>query len=252
MTRLSAAAVVSTIALVLSLSIDRIAARECTFYGVGPDTPLFTPEMGFSDYTVWYFDAAGEHIYDVIMADGVIVKSTADKFRKFLRDYEREYGPFRPGTFVYLNSGGGDLDGGLALGRLIREKRFNTAIGTLPSKFELPPSKPPYGGACLSSCTFTFLGGVERQVHAGDIYGVHRFRFEGAPQGDLADDAQIVGGELLAYVREMGVNQSLIEDMTASGPKAINHLSIARLRQLHVITSSKLLDGKLPDWMSCR
>jgi len=61
MTRFLAAA--AAIALALFFPIDRIVARECTFCGVGSDTPLFTSEMELYNYVVRYFDATGEHIY---------------------------------------------------------------------------------------------------------------------------------------------------------------------------------------------
>jgi hypothetical protein len=51
---------------------------------------------------------------------------------------------------VWLNSGGGSVNGGSRLGYAIRALRFNTVV--------------PAGAECHSACTMAFLGGVHRTI----------------------------------------------------------------------------------------
>lgn len=250
MIRLLGASAMCGAALAASLLVHPVLATECTFNQTIRSTDnVFPPEMDFSMY-YWKPRENPPEETAAIMADGVIVKnSTANKLKNFLDNFENEHHYSSKGLYMYLQSPGGNLGEGLKLGRIIRAYKLNTAIGTAP-QYPMPFDSPETG-ACLSACTFMFLGGVVRHVHADDIYGVHRFFFDGNAMGTV-DSAQQIMGDLLAYVREMGVDQSLVEDMTESGPDKVNHLSVERMQQLHVITSSSLLNGKTASWMSCR
>ena len=58
-----------------------------------------------------------------IVAEGEITRETPQKFKKFLKEED-------PGAFiVVLNSPGGNLFGGIELGRIIRENGFHTKVG---------------------------------------------------------------------------------------------------------------------------
>jgi len=60
---------------------------------------------------------------------------------------------------VWLSSGGGDLDEGIAVGEVFR--RFQVTV-------RVPP-----GNSCVSACTVAFLGGVFRYVDPEATYEVH-------------------------------------------------------------------------------
>jgi hypothetical protein len=62
---------------------------------------------------------------------------------------------------VWLNSPGGTLTEGIAMGRLLRKKGLLTRV--------------PNGAACASACTFAFLGGPIRIIDSDAYYGVHMF-----------------------------------------------------------------------------
>jgi hypothetical protein len=201
-------------------------------------------------FTLWHSDAGllfGEGSKDYIFADGDFVDDTADTFQKFLEQNP----PKLPNTTVVLNSDGGNLQAGLALGRLIRKNKLWTQIGsllpvnigvspTVPAKmapYLRKPSSPPFPGYCYSSCTFAFLGGAFRFLDYGSDYGVHRFSFTNPQSGeDLSDDAQQMSGALVQYVVEMGVNAQFITQMSLKGPDDINHLTMQQLVALNVIT----------------
>ncbi|MGH7095903.1 MAG: hypothetical protein ACREFB_20540, partial [Stellaceae bacterium] len=177
-------------------------------------------------FTSWHNDAGilfGEGSRDYIFADGDITADTPAEFQKFL-DANHPAAT----TTVVLNSNGGDLGAGLAIGRLIRKYKLWTQVGSLlPVNIGVSPtvpdrmvpylrvsSAPPYSGYCYSSCTFAFLGGVSRFIDYGSDYGVHRFAFVNPTSStDIGDEAQQMSGELVRYVVEMGVNAQFVTQM---------------------------------------
>ena len=88
---------------------------------------------------------------------------------------------------LYLHSPGGNLAGGMALGRVIRENRLHTFIGQFDPNQKFVGGKP---GSCYSACAIAFLGGEFRYWTNGSVYGVHRFFWKGRSDND-ADVAQI-------------------------------------------------------------
>ena len=106
-----------------------------------------------------------------IFANGVILNETPAAFERFLK--EPRHGRLGPGTDLYLNSGGGIVDAGLALGRMVRSEQFSTWVGTQATGAGLHSKPIAVPGFCASSCTLVFLGGVERYFSAG-VFGLHR------------------------------------------------------------------------------
>jgi hypothetical protein len=62
---------------------------------------------------------------------------------------------------IFLFSGGGDLDEGVKLGKILR--RYSQYVVV------------PKGASCVSACTVAFLGGVLREVQPGGSYEVHAY-----------------------------------------------------------------------------
>ena len=96
---------------------------------------------------------------------------------------------------IVLHSPGGSVSDALQMGRLIRQKGFNTAVET--------------GRYCASSCPLVFAGGVER--YAGDkaTLGVHQvFSIPqvGVVPSDSSETVQRVAAECQRYLRDMGVD----------------------------------------------
>ena len=117
---------------------------------------------------------------NIIVADGDITRDTSKYFRKFLAT-----SPLDGSIFVVaLNSPGGDLLGGLELGRLIRSENLHTAV----LKFRRHPlsgelireSEEP--GSCFSACALAFLGGNRRELISESKLGFHQFS---SAQGSL-------------------------------------------------------------------
>ena len=97
---------------------------------------------------------------------------------------------------VVLNSPGGSVADALAMGRLIRERKFATEVEA--------------GRYCVSSCPLMFAGGVER--YAGDraTIGVHQVAaIRSAANGPSRDEmsvAQDISARCQRYLGDMGVS----------------------------------------------
>src|SRR4051812_6939683 len=96
---------------------------------------------------------------------------------------------------VVLNSPGGSVIDALAMGRLIRERKFATEVEA--------------GKYCASSCPLVFAGGVERRAGDKAAIGVHQVAAispdAGAPRDDMAM-AQRISAHCQRYLGDMGIN----------------------------------------------
>jgi hypothetical protein len=169
-----------------------------------------------------------------IYASGDIEQETPLSFEKLVSENRI------PGhSIVFFDSLGGNLYAGMDLGRMIRRQRLITYIG---SKGEIQEFGPDIGrlhlskpGHCMSACSLAFLGGIFRYRNGG-VYGVHRFYSTAEPHLD-SDQAQIISGAILQYLREMGVEPELFNEMTEAGRSDVKILTEDRLLALKVINN---------------
>lgn len=116
-------------------------------------------------------------------------------FKAFKAEVEKRGGYVKT---VVLNSTGGSVQDAIAMGRLIREKKFATAVEN--------------GGYCASSCPLVFAGGAERRAGDKAVVGVHQAFSPGDPGFDGARgmaEAQRISAECQKYLAEMGVDLRL-------------------------------------------
>lgn len=124
-----------------------------------------------------------------LLATGTIVPGTS---AQFAAEIAKRGGYV---TTVVLASPGGAVADALAMGRLIRDKKFGTEVES--------------AHYCASSCPLVFAGGVARRAGQRAAIGVHQVSAMGAialPTGDGMQDAQIVSAVCQRYLREMGVD----------------------------------------------
>jgi hypothetical protein len=100
---------------------------------------------------------------------------------------------------VVLNSPGGSVTDALAMGRLIREKRFATEVEA--------------GKYCVSSCPLVFAGGIDRRAGDKAMIGVHqvaamRSAADGPPRDEMSI-AQNISARCQRYLGDMGVSQQV-------------------------------------------
>src|SRR5690242_9226073 len=169
----------------------------------------------------------GSLLIDVVPPATIVLQGTIDEGAAQRLREEIAARDLRAATVV-LDSPGGLLAEGMALGRLIRSRGYSTAVAR--------------GGACHSACVFALLGGVYRFAGAQSRIGVHRF--SSTSPGVDADAAQIVSAVVMNYIREMGADVALFDRMARMGSDQVLVLSPKELRQLGVIN-----DGRLePHW----
>ena len=115
--------------------------------------------------------------------------------------------------------------GGLALGRAIREMRFDTVLETIHDT-----------AACYSACAYAFLGGVSRRIGPGFI-GFHQFSL--ATESRMVDGAVVGTSQelmmtLASYISEMGVSAERLPIATGAAPSKIRVLTVEEANHLKV------------------
>jgi hypothetical protein len=96
---------------------------------------------------------------------------------------------------VVLNSPGGSVTDALAMGRLIRERKFATEVEA--------------GRYCASSCPLVFAGGIERRAGDKAAIGVHQvaaISSASAVPRDEMDVAQRISARCQRYLGDMGLS----------------------------------------------
>lgn len=171
-----------------------------------------------------------------IMAAGVIDRDTPARFAAFLNGARRAGGFLPPTATVCFDSPGGDLQGGLELGRAIRKLGFGTCLA--PAYFRVTSLAAGTDEVfardviCASACAFAFAGGVTREVEPNSKYGVHQFFGARAPIGDSSTQITMVA--LAQYLEEMGVSRALLDLASLVRPQSMRWLTPEEMRQLHV------------------
>lgn len=172
-----------------------------------------------------------------IYADGEITEDTPAKFEEFLKTtaiWKRQR--------IVLNSGGGNVIGGIRLGEIIRKHGFRTAVSKTVKAGDYSDAAP---GICASACVFALAGGVERNASEGSRIGVHRMGVDFARlYGDkpitvkhmtenLSDIQQAVS-LVLSHFITMGIDPSIIAMMVEKGADEMKWLSIEEIRRANI------------------
>lgn len=125
-----------------------------------------------------------------LSATGTVVPGAADTFAA---EIEKRGGYVKT---VVLHSPGGSVQDALKIGRLIRERNYNTEVAD--------------GRYCASSCPLIFAGGVERTAGPKAAIGVHQVSAltasRNATMADGMSSAQRVSAEVQRYLRDMDVD----------------------------------------------
>jgi hypothetical protein len=124
-----------------------------------------------------------------LMATGTIMPGTA---KLFAAEVDKRGAYIKT---VVLQSPGGSVTDALAMGRLIRTKKFATEVDN--------------GSYCASACPLVFAGGVERRAAAKAAIGVHQVSAlsgDGMSAADGMENAQAISAQCQQYLRDMGVD----------------------------------------------
>ena len=129
---------------------------------------------------------------------------------------------------VVLNSPGGSVTDALAMGRLIREKKFATEVEA--------------GKYCASSCPLVFGGGVERRADDKAAIGVHQVAATGsannaAPRDEM-DVAQRISARCQRYLGDMGINLQVWVHAMETPHDRLFVFKTDELKSLNIVTTS--------------
>src|SRR5262249_1231435 len=142
-----------------------------------------------------------DHCRIWIAASGRISETTAADFEAFVRDLDVK------NTTVALDSGGGVVEDGLALGRVFRRLGLTTTVGGIvrlaPDASGARRAALSPRATCASMCVFALLGGVRRHVPDEAHVLVHQI-WPGKQRED-ALAATYSAGNMMRIQRELGV-----------------------------------------------
>lgn len=119
---------------------------------------------------------------------GPIDAGAAQRIQALIQSYK-----IPPNSDIYLNSPGGDMAAGMALGRMFRAGKMTTHLGS-PRRTARQPIVPKTS-QCVDACAYAYAGGLFRWAPTGS----DRFGAQAVAGSASASDAT-------AYLKEMGVD----------------------------------------------
>ncbi len=160
-----------------------------------------------------------EGLGSAVLVTGEIAAGDARRLEAFL-DSQAE-----APEWVALDSPGGLVAEGLAIGRAIRAREMNAAV--------LP------GTICLSACPYALAGGVERRVSLRGAVGLHQHFYDTPgylPVFLVVSDIQSSQGEVMAHLIEMGVEPGVMLHGLTTPPEEIYVLVEEELAESRLAT----------------
>src|ERR1700716_1313949 len=129
---------------------------------------------------------------------------------------------------VVLYSPGGSVTDALAMGQMIRDKKFAT---------EVEP-----GQYCVSACPLMFAGAVERRAGDGDTIGVHQVAaLHSAANGPPRDEmsiAQNISARCQRYLGDMGISLQVWVHAVATPHDRLFVFKTDELKSLNFVTAA--------------
>jgi hypothetical protein len=129
---------------------------------------------------------------------------------------------------LVLNSLGGSVTDALAMGRIIREKRFATEVEA--------------GKYCVSSCPLVLAGGGDRRAGEKATIGVHQMtamRSAGnGPPGDEISVAQNISARCQRYLGDMGVSLQVWVHAMETPHDRLFVFTMDELKSLNLVTAA--------------
>jgi hypothetical protein len=162
-----------------------------------------------------------------LMAIGTILPGTANAFAD---EVERRGSYIKT---VVLESPGGSVRDALAMGHLIRDKKFSTEVEN--------------NRYCASSCPLVFAAGIERRAGVKAAIGVHQVSALSSGE-TLSGAAGMEGGQQISaacqkYLRAMGVDPDVWVHAMETSSDDLYYFRAAELQELRLAT--QIVDSKL-------
>lgn len=174
----------------------------------------------------------------IVEANGEITEETPALFRRFTTEHQLSFP--KSMTFV-MNSPGGSLMGGLALGQLIRNGGFNTHVGQVVAGADGKVALAD--GICASACAYAFLGGSKRSIGLRGKYGLHQISTssrEAVTLRDAVGTTQDVIARISRYVEKMGASAEVVTIATQTRSTDISWVDGPKQSSLRIVNSPGL------------
>jgi hypothetical protein len=193
--------------------------------------PLFATAASAAPMKFEYRKTGGNHCCWWIQADGEIVADTPAAFEAFYHSLKY------PPDIVRLNSLGGNLTAGVALGEKMRALGLSTEVGATQGEAD------KVAGICASACAYAFLGGKARFLDERARLGFHRFYSPLAVDnakaklfsGEDLDNTQKLLAGLLLYTISMGVDSRIIVLASTAGMDEVFWVSKKDAQELRIV-----------------
>src|SRR5262245_2559766 len=206
-------------------------------------------------------NACGEGCREWIVAEGTIDREAPTRLRSLLGRLGKRKLP------IYFHSPGGSVGAGLAIGRLMRERRITAGVGRTipvgcdPLKRQEPACEALKGAGrelqaelrtartlCNSSCVYALIGAAVREVGAGARLGVHeialgKFDQRGMPaptldrkslSPDQLRQIRAQEGQIVRYIGEMGIDKALFDEAAKIGYERVRYLSLDEIARFGI------------------
>lgn len=186
--------------------------------------------LGFGSAQAMTFQittAGGCEKRQCLLATGAIDKTSVEIFRQ-----AAAVNRLRESALIIIDSSGGDLTGGIALGEEIRKRGFDTFVAGVD-----PTGSRFVKADCASACFFMFIGGVRRGASHDSRLGVHQLTLNnpGTP-AQAAMSAQWHMGIAAKHIHDMGVDPEVMALALTMPADQLRWLSRKELRSANIIT----------------
>ncbi len=137
---------------------------------------------------------------------GVIDANAPGRFEALMRA-----GKIPRGSDVYLNAPGGDVNAGIALGKMFRDGNMTTHLGS-PRKTSRSAATPK-AAVCAGACAYAYLGGLYRWAPTGnDRFGLSPLNNASANTADASPTQ--AAHEETNYLEQMGIDTRSLASTT--------------------------------------
>ena len=158
---------------------------------------------------------------DVITISGEIHAGDHWKFIEITRDIKQ--------ASVILNSNGGRIRQAIHIGRLIRDRNYETRVHN--------------GAICNSACTLIWLSGAFRHLDPRARLGFHSARKQLKPPYERSEPGNAIQA---AYMASIGVPQQVIDLQPKADPCCLNYIDHAQAKAWGLLSDRPATQQALP------
>jgi hypothetical protein len=165
----------------------------------------------------------------MVLFDAPINKANVDKFIQSTASIPA-------GTAVLLNSTDGDLNSGIRLGQVLRQKSFNTRVGRTQLNKKILNE---IDGQCYSACILAFAGGVNRRIDPNDKIGIYALRSNTKTVNE--NEMKTAVNSLGSYFDQMGVDRRFVDQMLQAKGTSVSLISLSSAKLLNLDNGTRIV-----------